>query len=200
MNLLHNPTREKELLQRASYDLSAFEELYEFYFPGIYTYIRYRVNTDQDAEDLVSNTFLKAAEQISKFNWRGNGSFSAWLFKIAHYQVLNTYRKNGKEKGAVSIDELADVQSDAMLPDEVVLHNDRFERVKLLISTLSPRRQEIITLKFFGGLRNKDIAKILELDERTIASNLCRGLEDLLDKLGHEKRLFEKEKMNEQEK
>ena len=59
------------------------------------------------------------------------------------------------------------------------MQKEKFKSLQQLISTLSPRRQEIITLKFFGGLRNKEIAQILRLDERTVASHLCRGLEDL---------------------
>jgi RNA polymerase sigma factor (sigma-70 family) len=51
--------------------------------------------------------------------------------------------------------------------------------MRALVATLSPRRQEIVTLKFFAGLRNREIADVLELDERTVASHLSRGLQDL---------------------
>ncbi|HET7078316.1 MAG TPA: sigma-70 region 4 domain-containing protein, partial [Chloroflexia bacterium] len=54
-----------------------------------------------------------------------------------------------------------------------------FADLHRLIATLSPRRREVITLKFFGGLQNREIAAVLGLDERTVASHLCRALEDL---------------------
>ncbi|TET97018.1 MAG: sigma-70 family RNA polymerase sigma factor [Anaerolineales bacterium] len=174
-----NHESEKELLENALSDLSAFNELYALYFPRIYAYINYRVGGVQDAEDIVASTFLKATERLGQFEWRGDGSFAAWLFSIAHDLVVDSYRRDGKVPDSVSIDELPDIRSDSVLPDDAALRNEEFEYLRQLIGTLSPRRQEIITLRFFGGLRNKEIAGILGLDERTVASHLCRGLEDL---------------------
>jgi RNA polymerase sigma-70 factor, ECF subfamily len=51
---------------------------------------------------------------------------------------------------------------------------------------LPPRRRDILLLKFFGGLRNQEIARMLNLDERTVASHLSRALDDL-------RRLYEPE-------
>ena len=174
-----NHESEKELLENALSDLSAFNELYALYFPRIYAYINYRVGGVQDAEDIVASTFLKATERLGQFEWRGDGSFAAWLFRIAHDLVVDSYRRDGKVPDSVSIDELPDIRSDSVLPDDAALRNEEFEYLRQLIGTLSPRRQEIITLRLFGGLRNKEIAGILGLDERTVASHLCRGLEDL---------------------
>ena len=70
-----------------------FKELYALYFPGIYAYINYRVSRVQDAEDLVASTFLKASERLGQFEWRGNGSFAAWFFRIAHDLVIDSYRR-----------------------------------------------------------------------------------------------------------
>ncbi len=179
MNIKTNHESEKELLENARHDLSAFKELYAFYFPRIYAYINYRVGRVQDVEDLVASTFLKATERLGQFEWRGDGSFAAWLFRIAHDLVVDSYRRDGKVPESVSIDELPDIRSDSVLPDDAALRKEEFEYLRQLIGTLSPRRQEIITLRFFGGLRNKEIAGILGLDERTVASHLCRGLEDL---------------------
>jgi RNA polymerase sigma-70 factor (ECF subfamily) len=174
-----NHESEKELLENARQDLSAFKELYAFYFPRIYAYINYRVGRVQDAEDLVASTFLKATERLGQFEWRGDGSFAAWLFRIAHDLVVDSYRRDGKVPESVSIDELPEIRSDSVLPDDAALRKEEVECLRQLIGTLSPRRQEIITLRFFGGLRNKEVAGILGLDERTVASHLCRGLEDL---------------------
>lgn len=174
-----NHEREKELLENARHDLSAFKELYAHYFPKIYAYTNYRVGRVQDAEDLVASTFLKATERLGQFEWRGDGSFAAWLFRIAHDLVVDFYRRDGKAPELVPLDELPDLRSDPLLPDDAAMRKEKFAYLRQLIGTLSPRRQEIITLRFFGGLRNKEIAGILGLDERTIASHLCRGLEDL---------------------
>lgn len=77
---------------------------------------------------------------------------------------------------------LGERPSRALLPEEALRQQETFQHMRELVTTLSPRRQEVITLKFFGGLRNKEIADILNLDERTVASHLSRGLQDLRDK------------------
>jgi RNA polymerase sigma-70 factor (ECF subfamily) len=117
---------------------------------------------------------------IESFQWRGEGSFAAWLFRIVRNLVSNYYRNhpNGKE---VDLSTLNQLKGDVKQPPDVVLEKQRAVALRELIATLSPRRQELITLKFFGGLRNKEIAALLGLDERTVASHLSRGLRALHD-------------------
>ena len=65
------------------------------------------------------------------------------------------------------------------LLSDALAQQEAFEQMRSLIATLSPRRQEVITLKFYAGLRNREIARVLGLDERTVAAHLCRALRDL---------------------
>ncbi len=178
--------REEALIESAQHDLAAFEELYGHYFPKVYAYVNYRITPVQEAEDLVASTFLKATERLGRFQWRGDGSFAAWLFRIAHDLIVDFYRRNHKGTSPTSLADLPELKSNSLLPDDSTMQKERFAHLRHLIGTLSPRRQEIITLKFFGGLRNREIAQMLALDERTVASHLCRGLEDLHRKLASE--------------
>ncbi len=133
----------------------------------------------QEAEDITSDVFLKVIEKLSEFEWRGEGSFAAWIFRLAHDRVADFYRQDRRVGPNLSLDELPDLRANDLLPAEIILQKEKFAYLQDLITTLSPRRQEIITLKFFGGLRNNQIAEVLGLDERTVAAHLCRGLEDL---------------------
>ncbi|MBC7250003.1 MAG: sigma-70 family RNA polymerase sigma factor [Anaerolineae bacterium] len=174
-----NPGREWELVEKARRDPQAFKQLYNHYFPRLYAYVSYRVGRTQDAEDLVAETFLKVVEGIGRFEWRHEGSFAAWLFRIAHNLIGNFYRRSQRREESLPLEELPELQDNTLLPEDAILQKEKFAYLRRLIGTLSPRRQEVITLKFFGGLRNQEIAEVLELDERTVASHLCRGLEDL---------------------
>ena len=172
--------QEYEYIQKAQKDLRAFMHLYDHYFPRIHAYVRYRVHNSQDAEDLIADTFFKAIRKLGSFKWRNEGSFAAWLFCIAHNLIVDYYRQ--REWTVLSLetsDSLTKPTSQASLPEVVLTQQETFRQVRALIATLSPRRQEVITLKFFGGLRNHEIANILGLDERTVASHLSRGLRDL---------------------
>ncbi|MCG2770379.1 MAG: sigma-70 family RNA polymerase sigma factor [Anaerolineae bacterium] len=171
-----NTDQEKEWVAIAQKDPQAFKCLYDHYFARLYSYVSYRVGRVQDTEDLVAETFLKAIEGIESFRWQHENSFAAWLFRIARNLISNFYRQK-KRWESVPLDELPTLQTSSLLPDDVVLQKEKFQSLRRLISTLTPRQQEIITLRFFGGLRNQEIAEVLGIDERTVAAHLCRGLE-----------------------
>ncbi|MCU0498252.1 MAG: RNA polymerase sigma factor [Anaerolineae bacterium] len=164
------PERERYLIQHIRDDPRCLEELYEAYLPAVYGYIYSRVNHRQDTEDLTSEVFLKMIRHLDQH--RLQHSFAAWLFTIAHHSVIDFYRHAAKSQTVETI-------PTASVSDPFVEYQDLYQ----LIAKLPERRQEVITLKFFGGLRNQEIALILKLDERTVASHLSRALEDLYQQL-----------------
>lgn len=167
------------LVEQALCDPQAFRQLYNLYLPRVYTYISYRVRRAQDAEDLVSEVFLKVVEELNGFEWRHDNSFAAWLFRIAHNLVSNFLRDSERAGSPLPLDELPPISANALLPEDALLRKEVFAHLHKLISSLPPRRQEAVTLKYFAGLRNREIATVLGLDERTVASNLSRALDDL---------------------
>ncbi|MFO7781044.1 MAG: sigma-70 family RNA polymerase sigma factor [Spirochaetia bacterium] len=189
------PEREQELLKQAQGDPNAFQALYDHYFPRVYAYVSYRVGRVKDTEDIVADTFLTVVDNLNGFEWRGEGSFAAWLFRIARNRVSDFYRRGRGSEETIPLEDLPDLASGALLPADVLAQKEKFACLRRLIGTLSPRRQEVITLRFFGGLRNKEIAALLDLDERTVASHLCRGLRDLhrkyVDEFGPKKEIHD---------
>ncbi len=59
---------------------------------------------------------------------------------------------------------------------------EQFKMLRELIGTLAPRAQEVITLRFCGGLSNKEVALVLDIDQRSVSSYLSRGLRHLEEK------------------
>jgi RNA polymerase sigma-70 factor (ECF subfamily) len=178
------PREERTLIEQASENPESFRRLYRHYLPRVFAYVSYRVGAKQEAEDITGTIFMKVIQSLGKFEYRGEGSFAAWVFRIAHNEVLQ-FRRSLREN--LSLDDLPDVESAGLLPDEVFARKEQFARLQAALSQLAPRRQEIISLRFFGGLRNREIAAVLVLDERTVASHLCRGLEDLKRSLNYER-------------
>jgi RNA polymerase sigma-70 factor (ECF subfamily) len=186
-----NPDEERAYVERARDDPRAFVHLYDHYFPRVHVYVRYRVSDRQDAEDVIAEIFLKAMRELPRFEWHHRNSFAAWLFRIAHNLVVDTYRRREQDEATLApperlseaaLQDAGSPTSRVAQPEQVVVQQETFHRMRTLVSTLSPRRQEVITLRFFGGLRNKEIAAILDLDERTVASHLSRALQDLHDR------------------
>lgn len=172
------PDEERALLAQLERKPEAFRTLYRHYFPRVYAYVAYRVATKQDAEDLTSDIFLKVVESVGSFEHRGAGSFAAWVFRIAYTTIQQFYRVDG-QRDSLMLDDVVELRSAEPMPDEAFLLKEQVTALRAGIAMLSPRRQEIVTLRFFGGLRNQEIAAVLNLDERTVASHLSRALEDL---------------------
>lgn len=171
---------EHDLVARARRgDAEAFRALYAHYFPRVYAYIAYRVGRAQDAEDVTAEVFIKAVTGLAQFEDRGAGAFGGWLFRLAHNQVALFYRQQRRAGESVALDELPDVQGGDLLPELAVQRKEQFARLRALILALAPRKREVVLLRFFGGLRNQEIAEALGLDERTVAAHLSRGLDDL---------------------
>jgi RNA polymerase sigma-70 factor (ECF subfamily) len=178
--VMMTPEQERQYIQQARRDPRAFAPIYDHYFPRVHAYVCYRVHDAQNAEDIVADTFLRAIGNLKRFRWRTGHSFAAWLFRIAHNLVVDHYREHRRVVlPLVSENGLAEPASEAPLPEEALAQQEAFEQVRTLVATLSPRRQEIVTLRFYGGLRNREIARVLGLDERTVAAHLCRALQDL---------------------
>lgn len=163
---------------RAQRSRRAFRPLFQRYHARVFAYVAYRVGRNADAEDVVADIFKRALLGINAFVCQHSGSFAAWLFRIARNEIAR-FAERAARRSAVSLDELPPIESAQPTLESEVERREEFARLRRLLAQLSPRRREIVTLKFFGELRNHEIAESLGLDERTVAAHLCRALDDL---------------------
>lgn len=171
--------QESLLVKRAAHDPVAFQDLYELYFGRVYSYVAAKVGNQFDIEDLVSDIFLQVVKGLPQFRNHRNSSFGAWIFTIARNLITDFYRRQGRAADTHQLDAFTNAVADSMEPDGPLLEKERAAELHTLLKKLQERRREVIMLKFFSGLRNHEIAQILGLEERTVASHLSRGLEDL---------------------
>lgn len=169
---------EQALIQRARSDPDAFRTIFRNMHPRVFAYIAYRVGRAEDAEDITAEVFMRVANGLSRFEYRGEGSFTAWLFQIAHREVARFFSRK-RIDADIPLDELPDIAGYDPTPEQALVRKERFAAVRAALADLPPRRAEVLTLKFYGELRNKEIAEVLGLDERTVASNLSRALDQL---------------------
>lgn len=175
---------EKELVKRARKDPNAFSELYELNYKKIFNYILRRTTNIEIAQDITSETFVKALENIGGFKWK-NIRFSSWLYRIASNEIANYFRKN-KYK-AVSFEKIAPLPSSSNLMEEIIEAEENIQKQKDFleisrsISKLPPIYQEVISFRFFEKKKISEISEILGKHEGTVKSLLHRGLEKLKD-------------------
>ncbi len=174
--------KEKELVKRAQKEPEAFSELYDQNYSKIFGYTLKRTANIETAQDITSETFLKALKNIKKFKWKGV-SFSCWLYRIASNEIANYFRKN--KYRAISFEKISEPISLSNPSQELIEAEEQLKRQKDFlelqqkITKLPDVYQEVIVLKFFEKKKIKEIAKILGKKEGTVKSLLHRGVKKL---------------------
>jgi RNA polymerase sigma-70 factor (ECF subfamily) len=178
---------EKELVRQAQKAPDAFAKLYDQYYPKIFGYVLRRSANLEAAQDITSETFLKALRKLWQFHWR-NISFSSWIYKIATNEI-NQYFRKAEYKKSVSLEELQeqgfepisphDPESELMEAQEELRQHQDFLEIQVKIVRLPAKYQEVIALRFFEKKQIKEIAEILGKKEGTIKSLLYRAVEKL---------------------
>jgi len=166
---------EKRLVEQAKAgDGEAFAQLYEAYFDRVYRFIFFRVTDDQVAEDLASQVFLKAWENLHRYH--PHGPFLAWLYAIARNTVIDNYRT---KKPTVSLDEAAPIATqDDRLDDRLQIQFE-VQALQDAMRQLTQEQQEVITLKFIAEYDTADIAKSMGKSEGAVRALQMRALQAL---------------------
>ncbi len=154
-----------------------FTEFYNEYFPRIYNYVYYRVNDPHDADDITSLIFFKLFEKRSYYN-SDKAPIFAWVFSIARNTVTDYYRQRARCT-ATSLEIAEDLIDSGLTPDEIVASNEMRRHLHKALASLSDRERDIIALKFWSGITNREIAKIIGLSESNIGVTLYRAMRRL---------------------
>ena len=157
---------ELNLVQRARQgDHEAFTQLYESHFAKIFRYVVLKIGNQAEAEDMTQQVFVRAYESIGSYQWQGV-PFTAWLFRIAHNQMVDYVRKQSK-KQTVSLDESLPIPDDSDLEHEVEVKIE-MEKVVLAAKQLTKAQREVVSLRFAGGLTITETAKAMRKSEGAI--------------------------------
>lgn len=165
------------LVRRAQKDMSAFGDLFQRHHTRVYRYLLARMGNVHDAQDLTSQTFLAAMENIHKF--RGQSHFIGWLLGIARHKSADYLRQRPPD---VELDVANDV-SEGEAPDDVIGRQLQLELVARKLQVLAPDRAEALSLRLFGGLEVAEIARIMGKNEAAVRMLVFRGLHDLQEQL-----------------
>ncbi len=166
---------------------SDVQALFREYHPRVYAYIRYRINDVAEAEDLTSEILERALTHLASFDAR-KGAFSTWLFRIAHNTWVNHLKKRQRrDPHHVDLGEgLKDLMAHTPTPEQAMIHKEEIAQMLKCLNALPPRQQEILSLRFAGRLTNREIARVLEMNERTVSVTILRSLRKLRQQLAGE--------------
>ncbi len=169
---------ERKLVEAAREDPVLFGTLYERHVDAIYAYALHRLRDRTAAEDVVSETFHRALENLDRYEWRG-APFSAWLYRIASNAIAARYR----HEPSLPLDAALGVQDEGIGPERALLLGERRREVREAVATLPPEQQQVVILRYGQDLRNKEIASIMGRSEGAIKQLLHRAMQGLQRRL-----------------
>lgn len=156
----HTPDELREIVLRAREgEPEAFGLLYDRYVGLVYRFVYYRVGTHAVAEDLTSETFLRALRRMSLFTWQGK-DFGAWLVTIARNLVLDHF-KSGRYRLEVCTPDLLETDRWEEGPEGAVLDAFTHRALFSAVRELGPDQRECLVLRFLHGLSVAETAAVM---------------------------------------
>ena len=162
---------DETLASRASDDFEAFAELYRRYLCPIYRFVRSQTPNDATAEDITAHVFFKAITSASTF--RGDGSYRAWIYRIAHNAVW-TWR-NEKGRSLIAFEEVPDTVDPAPSPaTQAIVQEDR-GLVWRKVAELPSAQREVVALRYIQELSVEEISQITDRSRGAVRILLHRA-------------------------
>jgi RNA polymerase sigma-70 factor, ECF subfamily len=140
------------------------------------------LKTRVEANDVVQESFARAMQILSTFEWRGDGSFLRWLKAIASNEILRLAKRE-RHRDFISI-ETAEEPAGGSSPSQGVRREERFARLESALEGLSAEHREVIVLARIQGLRLAEVAKRMGRSPNAVAQLLGRALAKLKDAFG----------------
>ena len=160
-------------------DVEAFGELYDRYVETVFRYLVYRVGSRSLAEDLTSETFLRALRRIDTFVWQGR-DVGAWFTTIARNLLADHY-KSGRYRHELTTDDVTTSREVPVQggPEDTVLERLRDAEVLDAVRRLGPEQRECIALRFLQGLSVAETAQVMGKNDGAVKALQHRAVKSL---------------------
>jgi RNA polymerase sigma-70 factor, ECF subfamily len=154
-------------------ELDRFERALLPHMRAAYNLARWLTRTDQDAEDVVQEAYLRAVRFFGGF--RG-GDAKAWLLTIVRNTSHSAWQRGRAAGGTVPIDEDTPEPEDASLgPEDLLLQKASGQEVREALNALPVEFREVVVLRELEGLSYKEMAEVTGLPIGTVMSRLARA-------------------------
>ena len=136
-------------------------------------------SNEVDAEDVVYNSYYKLAESFDKYSNKSNDELKALLVTIVKHEAIDLFRKQGKVS-EFDMETMVFYNQDCdLMPEESLLKNETNSQIRILLQELPEVLYEVLDLKYYQNMSNKEIADILGIKVKTVEIRLYRGKQKL---------------------
>ena len=189
-------TRHDELLiQRIKQgETAAYNDMVDRYWDPIFSRVHSLLKNKQDAEEVTQDAFIRAHRGLE--NFRGDASFSTWLYQIATNLAHNRYWYwfRRKRDQSISLDQPIGDEGDMTLenvmpaegesPAEAAVTQEFTDRVTECMTGLNDKHREVLLLRNVHNLSYEEIANQLQISVGTVKSRIARARESLRELMG----------------
>lgn len=177
-------------------DMAAYNVMVIRHYDRIFSRVLQLLNNKQDAEEVTQDAFIRAHRGLE--NFRGDASFSTWLYQIATNLAHNRYwywfrRKRDQsisldhsqcEDGSLTLENVMPCADEN--PAEAVVTQEFVDRVSACMQYLNDKHKEVLILRNVKNLTYDEIAQQLEISVGTVKSRIARARESLRGLLGED--------------
>lgn len=175
-------------------DMGAYNDMVTRYYDRIFARVSQLLKNKQDAEEVTQDAFIRAHRGLE--NFRGDASFSTWLYQIATNLAHNRYWYwfRRKRDQSISLDQPLSEDGDLTLenvmpcqgenPAEATVTQEFVDRVSECMGDLNDKHKEILILRNVKNLTYDEISQQLEISVGTVKSRIARARESLRDLMG----------------
>ncbi|MCH2073678.1 MAG: sigma-70 family RNA polymerase sigma factor [Puniceicoccaceae bacterium] len=176
--------------------MAAYNVMVIRHYDRIFSRVLQLLNNKQDAEEVTQDAFIRAHRGLE--NFRGDASFSTWLYQIATNLAHNRYwywfrRKRDQsisldqpqcEDGSLTLENVMPCADEN--PAEAVVTQEFVDRVSACMQYLNDKHKEVLILRNVKNLTYDEIAQQLEISVGTVKSRIARARESLRGLLGED--------------
>lgn len=172
---------EKKIIARIALgDKQAFSYIYEQYYKVLCMYAYRFFDDEEEAIEVVQSALVKVWERRKKLE--DVKALKSYLYRMVHNMSLNRLqhlKAADKYRNSIS-DELLSIEM-----DDVEIHDEdpQAKQIQDALATLPPKNREVFELRFYGGLKHREIAEKMGISERTVETHITKGLKRLRETL-----------------
>ena len=175
-------------------DSAAYNDIVSRYWDRIFARVFNLLKNQQDAEEVTQDAFIRAHRGLE--NFRGDASFSTWLYQIATNLAHNRYwywfrRKRDQSMsldykltadGDLTLEDIIPCESES--PSEAAVTQEFVNQVSECMNDLSEKHREILVLRNVKNLSYEAISKKLNISVGTVKSRIARARDNLRELMG----------------
>lgn len=158
-------------------DAEAFGQLYDHYQSSVYRFLFYRTRSSTLAEDLTSETFLRALRNMTNFRWQGK-DFGAWLMTIAR-NLATDHFKAGRTRLEMTTEDMGAHDDSTEGPESLVLASLTNELLLEALTQLPDEQRDCLVMRFLQGMSIAETAAVLGRSDGAVKQLQLRGVRNL---------------------